>query len=137
MKVVIDSNRVIAALIKDSTTRLIIRSARFNFYAPSFIKSEIYKYKKEILEKSRLNSEEFNSLLENIFKRINIIQAEKYDLFFKDSKNSTIDPKDFSYFAVCTLCSAEGIWTHDPHFREQKNIRIFTNIDMLEFIKEN
>mgnify|MGYP001584687135 CR=1 FL=1 len=45
MKVVIDSNRVIASLLRDSTTREILYNRRFDFIAPEFIKVEIQKYK--------------------------------------------------------------------------------------------
>ena len=52
MKVVIDSNRVIAALIKDSTTRKILFNNNFEFIAPDSITMEVDKYKDVIIEKS-------------------------------------------------------------------------------------
>ena len=49
MKIVIDSNRVIASLIKEGTTREILFDKKFEFFAPEFIKSEIDKYKEDYL----------------------------------------------------------------------------------------
>lgn len=49
MKVVIDSNRVIAALIKDSTTRLILNDENFEFVTPDFTITEVEEHKEEIL----------------------------------------------------------------------------------------
>ncbi len=43
MKVIIDSNRVIAALIKGSTTRGILFDKNFEFFAPEHIENEIHK----------------------------------------------------------------------------------------------
>jgi len=43
MKLVIDSNRVMAGLIKDSGTRMIILNEEFEFVAPEFLLSEIDK----------------------------------------------------------------------------------------------
>ena len=47
MKIVIDSNRIAAALLKDSTTRGILFDTNFNFIAPEFVKEEIKKHQQE------------------------------------------------------------------------------------------
>ena len=41
MNIVVDSNRVIASLLKDSTTREILYNRSFYFIAPEFVKEEI------------------------------------------------------------------------------------------------
>ena len=55
MNIVIDNNRLIAALIKDSTTRELILNDIYTFYAPEFISIELKKYQKEIAKKANLN----------------------------------------------------------------------------------
>ncbi len=50
MMVVVDSNRIIAALLKDSTTRSLLFNETFDFISPEFVKEEIKKHKK-ILKK--------------------------------------------------------------------------------------
>lgn len=134
MKIVIDSNRVIAALIKDSTTREILFNKNFEFFAPEFIENEIEKYKEEILNKAGIPTEEFEILLSLVFEHISIISQSEYNSFFEESEKYTNDPKDIAYFSVCSLIKAKGIWTHDPHFLKQKKYKIFTNIDMIKFI---
>lgn len=132
MKIVIDSNRVIASLVKDSTTREILFDNYFDFFAPSFIKSEIYKYKKDIIKSASSSKENFDLLLDLIFESITIIPEERYSEFIREIANETKDKKDLPYFAVCLLLKAEGIWTHDLHFQGQKRFKIFTNMDMLK-----
>jgi len=78
MKIVIDSNRLIVSLIKESTTREILFNNYFEFYAPSFIKSEIFKYNEEITKKVEENEDNFDLLLNLIFKHITIIPNNKY-----------------------------------------------------------
>ena len=134
MKIVIDSNRVIASLIKDSTTREILFDSYFEFFAPSFIKSEIYKYEKKIIGLTDSNKEDFELLLDLIFERIKIIPERKYAEYINKISEETKDKKDLPYFAVCLLLKADGIWTHDVHFQEQNRFRIFTNINMLKII---
>ncbi len=136
MKIVMDSNRVIAALIKDSTTREILFNRIFEFFAPEHIKSEIEKYKDEIIQKANINNEEFNILLSLIFECINVVPQSEYNYFIDKLKIEIQDQKDVAYLAVCLLKKADGIWTHDPHFKEQKKCKICTNIDMIKISEE-
>ena len=137
MKVVIDSNRVIAALIKDSTTRKILFDNNFEFIAPDSIIMEVDKYKDVIIDKSGITEKEFDILLSIIFEHITIAPQNEYIDFIEKFKNDIKDSNDVSYIAVCTSAKAEGIWTHDPHFKEQKKVKVFTNIDLLKINNKN
>ena len=133
MKIVIDSNRVIASLIKEGTTREILFDKKFEFFAPEFIKSEIDKYKEDILNKSGLINEEFEVLLSLIFEYIKIIPELEYKYLLDDINLDIEDINDILYLAVCLFIYANGLWTHDSHFKEQNKCKVFTNIDMLNF----
>jgi len=78
MKIVIDSNRVIAALIKDSTTREILFDRNFEFFAPENIQNEIIRYKEEIIDKAGIGQEEFEILFSLIFEYIDIVPQAEY-----------------------------------------------------------
>lgn len=129
MKIVIDSNRVIAALVKQGTTRQILFHKSFTFFAPEFILTEIKKYSDEIRKKANIKKEEFDELLSLIFRGIIIIPQQEYRTFTKGIKIT--DPNDIPYLACCMSIKADGIWTHDPHFLQQNKIKIFTNIDLI------
>ncbi len=135
MKIVIDSNRVIAALIKDSTTREIIFDNFFTFVAPDFIFVEIEKYREEIMRKSGITDEEFTVLLDILFKHILIIPKKDYESFIGNSTCAIRDVKDVPYLALAKSSNAEGIWTHDSDFLEQDEIKVFTNSDLLALAK--
>ena len=62
MKIVIDSNRAIAALIKDSTTRKILFDNIFEFIAPSHILVEINNYKSTIIQKIGITESDRKSI---------------------------------------------------------------------------
>lgn len=66
-----------------------------------------------------------------IFEYISIVPKQEYMGFIDDIKDEINDSKDISYLAVSLSYKSEGIWTHDPHFKEQQKVRIFTNINML------
>jgi len=131
MKVLIDTNRIIAALIKEGTTRSILLDDFFEFVTPDHTLSDIDKYKKEIEKKAKLNDDEFELLLALIFEHIAVIPESEYATQMKECKNDISDPGDIPHLAACLATKAEGIWAHDPHFKEQHKVKVFTNIDML------
>jgi len=136
MRIIIDSNRVIASLIKNSTTREILFDNHVQFFAPSYIKTEIYKYKDSIIKKTKLSNSDFDILLELLFENVTIIPNIKYQQHLSELNKEIKDKKDLPYLAAALLINAEGIWTHDPHFKSQKKCKVMTNIDMLEIIRK-
>ncbi len=136
MKLVIDSNRVIASLLKDSTTRRILSNKSFEFVAPEFIKEEILKYKKEFIKKAKITSDEFEILLSLLFERIELIPKSEYEGHISKLKKDEIsDKNDIPYIACYLSTKAEGIWSHDPHFQKQNKIKVFTNINLLNMYR--
>mgnify|MGYP001618687764 CR=1 FL=1 len=136
MKIVIDSNRIIAALIKEGTTREIIFTETIDFIAPDFIKIETSKYKDEIMKKVNITSEEFDILLSLIFEHIEIIPKADYEKHLHKMEKEISDTKDIPYLATALATQADGIWSHDSHFIQQKKVKIFSNIDILKIIRK-
>ena len=77
MKLIIDTNRIIAALIKNSYTRRIILSRKFEFVTLDFGFSEVKKYKSYILKKTKITEEEFSFIMTSLFSRITVIEDNK------------------------------------------------------------
>lgn len=132
MKIVIDSNRVIASLLKDSTTREILYNRRFEFVTPEFVKEEILKYKTEFIKKGETTTEEFDILLSLLFERITLIPKNEYNQYLRKLEKEISDLKDIPYLACCISTKAEGVWSHDPHFLQQDKVKVFTNQDLLD-----
>ena len=133
MRIVVDSNRVIASLLKGGATRRLLFNKDFEFIAPDFIISEISKYKNYIIKKVKISSQEFGILLALFFDNIKVIPKENYKKFIKKLEIEIGDKKDIPYLAVCLATNSQGIWTHDNHFKQQDKIKIFSNMDLLRF----
>lgn len=131
MKIVADTNRIIAALVKDSTTRKILFDKSFEFATPDYTITEIYEHKDELKGIAKLTDEEFDILFALIFEHIKIIPEPDYRSFIEECKDEISDIDDVPILATAVAIDADGIWAHDPHFKEQKKIKLFTNIDML------
>jgi len=132
MKIVVDTNRIIAALVKDSTTRSILFNKNFEFITSDYTITEINRHKDELKSKADLNDEEFDILLALVFEHIEIVPESDYKEFIDECKNDISDSDDVPILAAAIAAKADGIWAHDPHFNEQKKVKVFTNIDMLK-----
>ncbi|MEK6963537.1 MAG: PIN domain-containing protein [Nanoarchaeota archaeon] len=132
MKILVDTNRIIAALIRKGTTRDILFDKSFEFVTPDFTLTEIKEREDELRKKTNLAKEEFDVLLAFILEPIRIVPYKEYEKFIQGCKNEISDLDDVPHLAASIATKAEGIWAHDPHFLEQKKIKVFTNIDMLK-----
>ena len=63
MDIVVDTNIIISALLKDSKIREIIVSSKDKLLVPEITFQEIEDHKNELIEKSELSEEEFNILI--------------------------------------------------------------------------
>lgn len=135
MMIVVDSNRIVAALLKNSTTRGILFNNKFDFIAPEFLREEIEKHEKEFNKKANMTDKEFHVLLSLIFKSVTLIPKIEYNKYIERLKTEISDLKDVPYIACCIATHSEGIWSHDPHIKEQDKVNVFTNIDMLRLIR--
>ena len=133
MKILVDTNRIIAALIKNGTTRDILFDENFEFVTPDFTITEIREHEEELLKKTKLTKQEFDILLVLIFEHITIIPFSEYEDFIEECKEDINDLDDIPYLAACLASNAQGIWAHDPHLLEQHKAKVFTNIDLLKF----
>ncbi|HLD87498.1 MAG TPA: PIN domain-containing protein [Candidatus Nanoarchaeia archaeon] len=136
MKIVIDSNRLIAALLKDSTTREILFSRNFEFIAPEFIREELVKHRQYLMQKIKTQEDHYVALLSLLFERVNMIPKKEYESYFTELRSEIPDFKDVPYLACCLARKAQGIWTHDPHFLEQKKSKIYTNKELLDILRK-
>ena len=126
MKIVIDSNILFSALIKDSKTRKIILEHEGFFLFPQYIFEEMEKHMGMLLKKSRLPKHEFNTLLTILLKKVVIVPNDILLPFRKQALEivKEID-KDDVLFIACALAYPESIiWSNDKKLKNQKSIRI-------------
>jgi predicted nucleic acid-binding protein len=76
LKIVIDSNILFSALIKDSVTRRMILEYDGFFLFPSFIFEELEKHKGELLKKSGMKRKNFETLLNLLLKKVLIVSTD-------------------------------------------------------------
>jgi len=125
MKLVIDTNSIIAALIKDGLSRRIIVSPAIRLITPEYTLQEISKYENLICKKAKLTHEEFDLLFNLIFEHITIIPKAEYEESFDSAKTLIDDIDDVPFIALCLATKADGIWSDDTHFKTKKEFIVF------------
>src|SRR3989338_3056771 len=77
MELVVDTNRIIAAFIKDGLSRRIILSQRFSLYTVEFGLKETEKYKALIKKKVGINEQQFNFLMRLLISKIAVLSENE------------------------------------------------------------
>jgi len=133
MKLVIDTNRIIASLIKPQSSRRIILDNKIQFITPDFTLSEIMKYREMVIQKANLIPEEFDLILYILFEHIDIAPKEDYETYLSEAKTLISDIKDLPFIALAIASKADGIWSDDTDFKKQNKIKIYTTADLFAY----
>ena len=138
MKVILDTNILISALIKDSITRRIIFESGLNFYYPEISLNELHKHTNLILKKSNMGKKDLDLLLNRLLNYIRLIPEHRIVNCLNEANIllGHIDHDDVVFIAAALISNA-AIWSDDKHFQKQKSIKIFTTKDMIEELKDN
>ena len=134
MKLVVNSNRIIAALTKDSLSRKIILHGNLDLLVINTSHKDIQKYKQEILEKAKITEEQFDSAIEKLNEKLTILDDNIVKSKMKVAKEimDFIDKGDSPFIAAALAVDA-GIWSDDRHFEKQKRIKIWKTKDLIRF----
>lgn len=133
MRLIVDTNRIIAALIKDGASRKIITHLKADLITVGFGKTEIKKHKKEILKKSRISENDLDIIFGRIFSKLIVLddQTIKPYLSEADSIMKKIDIDDAPFIAAA-LATGSNIWTEDKAFKKQKKVKIITTQELVD-----
>ncbi|HLC96314.1 MAG TPA: PIN domain-containing protein [Candidatus Nanoarchaeia archaeon] len=127
MTLVIDTNILLAGLIKDSTVRKIIVESGWGFHYPEMSFHEVRKFKDLVLEKSGMSEEEYTELLNHLLQHITLVPEEqiKPKIEEADALLGKVDPDDVVFLATAVSIENSKIWSDDPHLERQNKVRVF------------
>jgi len=136
MKLVIDTNILISALIRDSVTRALLLFPSFEFLLPEYALQEIDAHKAHISKQSGLSRNEIDIVLSTLLENISIVPASEIKPYLKKADNiiGHIDPSDVPFVAVALSVKNEGIWSNDKHFEKIKGIKVWKTSGLFELM---
>jgi predicted nucleic acid-binding protein len=140
MNLVLDTNVLLSALIKDSTTRMIIAKSEWSFYYPEISFCEIRKYKSVVLKKSGMSQQDYVKLLAYLVKRIVLVPDEQVNKNLEAAKKimAHIDPDDVVFVAAKLSIPNSIIWSDDKDFDKQSKVEVLKSeqVARLFFLKK-
>jgi len=135
MRLIVDTNIIISALIKDSLTRKILTHLNAEFFTIDFTEIELTKYKSLICKKANITMKTCDMIFEGLNKYLIYIDQRLVDAKMPEAKKimDHIDTKD-TLFIAAALATNSIIWSDDNHFQKQKKIKVLKTKDMLKFL---
>ena len=133
MKLVVDANVVISALIADSKTRELIVTLEPDLLTPEFVHDEIENYEELIVEKSGMTLGRVAQFIDVLFQYIEAVPASEFYPYIEqaDAAIRDTDPDDELYVA-CALATDADIWSDDSDFEEQGVVEAYTTGDVID-----
>ena len=136
MHVILDTNILFSALIRDSTTRKLILEYEGLFLFPEYIFEEAEKHKDEIFRKSEMSADEFNRLLALILRKVIIIPSEVLEPYRREAEEMVkdIDANDTLFIACALAYKGSILWSNDSNLKKQSRIKIINTAEAMEFL---
>jgi predicted nucleic acid-binding protein len=133
MRLVVDANVILSALISDSMTRRLIVTGNDELAAPAYIHEEVKRYVPLVVEKTDRNQATVEELAERLFTFITIVPHEEVVNRLHEAARAMqeIDPDDTLYIATA-LVSDTTVWSDDNGLQEQNIVPVVTTTDMVE-----
>lgn len=126
MIIIVDTNVLISALIRDSVTRKILMYSGLNFYYPEISLHELRKHREMIMRKSGLSSDGYENVLGKILEYVLLIPTEEVKERLEEAKSIMlhIDPDDVVFAAAALAYPDAIIWSDDRHFEGRSKIKV-------------
>src|SRR3989344_5319912 len=100
MKLIVDTNVVFSALIKDSKTRKLLVHSALELHAPGYLFEELQANKKEITLKAGITSDDFDVLTNALTPVIKTVSGSDYEGHLSEACKLLTDLKDAPFAAA-------------------------------------
>lgn len=136
MKLVVDANILVAALLKNAVTRELLLREDIKFFAPLQLFKELRHLldNPKIRKRIKLNEEGLKELSCAIFSRIDFVPENFFLAFIKEAGILVSHPEDSPYAALA-LALKIPLWSNDSALKQQSAIKVFTTLELLKALK--
>ncbi len=135
MKLVVDTNVLISALIADSTTRNLLVGFDEPLLAPERLRNEVEKHTDLIHDKSGLSMDKVKQSVDILFENIETVPRSEVEPFLDEAYEALGDTdEDDVVFLATALAVGASIWSDDTDFQEQSLVPVYTTSEVFEDI---
>jgi predicted nucleic acid-binding protein len=136
MQLVVDTNVLLAGLLKPAVTQRLLLSPSLSLFAPEYCLEEIQKYRAEIAKRMQKKTEEIQPALNILLSKIQILPQQEYEPLKERALNSLSDPNDWPFLALALKLNC-AIWSNDKAFKKQKLCKAYTTHELLRHIQKS
>lgn len=134
MQLVVDTN-ILISFFRENPVRFIIINSDFlgvELFTPEYAIEELKKNESDVLKYAKINSEQFNEALSDLFNFIKISPKESFEKF-ETKAEQLIHEKDIPIFTLALKLNC-AIWSNEPFFKKQSSVKIFNTEDLRKFL---
>lgn len=133
MELIVDTNVAIAAILRKGITRNLIFNSSLLLCCPEILFTEIQKHSPGLLEKYRIDPNDFESMVNLVSNQILVLSLESYIKFKGDALSFTPDRGDWPFFAAA-LSRGCALWSNDKILKEQRKVKVYSTGDLLKLL---
>ena len=137
MRVVVDANIVIAAVLRAATTRKLLLDTRLSLCAPAHSASEI----EAVLSSPRLHRtlgglsrQDVRFVLQEVSRRIAIIPSQAFAEHLPEALQLAPHPEDAPYLALALTLDLP-LWSNDVDLARQSAVTVYTTQEILDLLR--
>jgi len=136
LKLIVDTNILLKALIKDSKTRAILLNPNHQFHLPEYAIEEVMEHMALLVEKTGLPEEEIKLALNILLTNIQIIPSEEVSEKWGEAKEvmGTVDEGDIPFLAASLAIACDGIWSDDKDLKRQERVKVWNTREIVQLI---
>ena len=136
MQIVIDSNVMFSAVVRDSVTRKLIIDYNGLFLLPEFVFDEMKGHKDELLGKSGLSEGDLDVMMGFLLSKTEIIPTSFLLSYMDEAVKAVkdIDPKDAIFVACCLAHPNSVLWSDDKALKRQNKVSVLSTREIMEII---
>jgi len=132
MKLVIDTNVIFSALLKEGKTRDILLNEDVEIYIPEYFFSELMDYEDMIVNRTGMDKDEYRTLIDLLFLNIDVVPKEDFEDELNKAKDimEEIDSDDSPFLGLAMKKDCI-LWSDDGHFDDQNEVKVLGTTDVI------
>jgi len=138
MRLIVDTNRIIAALVKDGISRKIILHFEGELLTIGFSKKELGTHGDYILKKAHISETEFGLIMDKLFSKLTVLDDGVVEKYMEEARDimEKIDAADTPFIAAA-LATKSSLWSDDKHFKKQYAVKVFTTKELIAELEKS
>ena len=136
MKLIVDTNIILKALIKNSKARAILLNPNHGFYLPEYAIEGVEKHLSLLVEKTGLHEEEIKLVLNILLTNIQVLPSEEILAKWNEAREiiGSIDEGDIPFLAASLTIACDGIWSDDKDLKRQGRVKVWSTREIIRLI---